>query len=62
MDLPERLIGAGYPADFIVFAARTYSELLARPQSDRIVVRDGRPTLARLPEFSELDAIMSQRT
>jgi len=58
MNLPERVIGAGYPADFVLFSARTYSELLARPQSDRVVVRDGRPSLARLPEFSELDEIM----
>jgi cytosine/creatinine deaminase len=58
MNLPERLIGTGYPADFILFSARTYSELLARPQSDRVVVRDGRPSMARLPEFNELDEIM----
>jgi cytosine deaminase len=58
MNLPERLIGTGYPADFILFSARTYSELLARPQSDRVVVRDGRPSLARLPDFNELDEIM----
>jgi len=58
MDLPERLIGAGYPADFILFSARTYSELLARPQSDRVVVRNGEPSVARLPDFNELDEIM----
>lgn len=57
MGLPERLIGAGYPADFILFRARTYSELLARPQSDRIVVRNGVPSMARPPDFSELDDI-----
>lgn len=57
MRLPERVIGVGHPADFILFAARTWSELLARPQSDRIVVRDGRPTRAGLPDFAELDAI-----
>lgn len=60
MGLPERLIGAGQPADFILFSARTYSELLARPQSDRVVVRDGRPSTARLPDFAELDAIMAR--
>jgi cytosine deaminase len=61
MNLPERLIGAGYPADFILFSARSYSELLARPQSDRIVVREGRPTMAHLPAFSELDGITLRR-
>jgi cytosine deaminase len=58
MGLPERLIGADYPADFILFTARTYSELFARPQSDRVVVRNGRQTHASLPDFAELDAIM----
>jgi cytosine deaminase len=58
MNLPQRLIATGYPADFILFSARTYSELLARPQSDRVVVRDGRPSRAPLPDFRELDEIM----
>jgi cytosine deaminase len=58
MNLPQRLIGTGYPADFILFSARTYSELLARPQSDRVVVRDGRQSRADLPDFRELDEIM----
>jgi cytosine deaminase len=61
MNLPERLIGTGYPADFILFSARSYSELLARPQSDRIVVREGRPTMAHVPDFSELDEIMPRK-
>jgi cytosine deaminase len=52
------LIGTAYPADFILFSARTYSELLARPQSDRVVVRNGRPSMAHLPDFRELDEIM----
>lgn len=60
MGLPQRLIGEGFPADFILFRARTYSELLARPQSDRIVVRDGRPSAARLPDFAELDEILTR--
>lgn len=60
MDLPPSLIGPGCPADFILFSARTYSELLARPQSDRLVVRGGRPTRAGLPDFRELDEINSR--
>jgi cytosine/creatinine deaminase len=58
MKLPERLIRAGDPADFILFSARNFSELLARPQADRVVVRDGRPSMAQLPDFDELDEIM----
>jgi cytosine deaminase len=55
MDLPENLIGPGHPADFILFSARSYSELLARPQSNRMVVRGGKPSRASLPDFAELD-------
>jgi cytosine deaminase len=58
MGLPERSLRAGQPADFILFSARNFSELLARPQSDRIVVRAGRPSAAQPPDFSELDEIL----
>ncbi|WP_174297779.1 cytosine deaminase [Sphingomonas bacterium] len=58
MGLPARQIGAGHPADFILFSARTYSELLARPQADRVVVRDGQQSTARLPDFSALDVLL----
>jgi cytosine deaminase len=57
MKLPARCIRAGDPADFILFAARNFSELLARPQADRVVV-GGRASEARLPDFNELDEIM----
>ena len=59
MGLPRRRIGPGLPADFILFTARTYSELLSRPQSDRIVVRDGQPIYATLPDYSELDHLLT---
>lgn len=61
MGLPARWIAAGFPADFILFTARSYSELLARPQSDRIVVWGGMRSAARLPDFAELDPIMPRR-
>ena len=48
----------GGPADFCLFNARHWSELMSRPQSDRIVVRDGTPIDARLPHYSELDDLM----
>jgi len=53
--LPEhgRLL-AGVPARFIVFNARTLSEIVSRPQSDRIVIDHGRCSTARLPDYSEL--------
>ena len=43
------------PADIVLFNARTMSELLSRPQSDRIVLRRGRPIDRTLPDFKELD-------
>ena len=35
-------LAAGGPADFVIFKGRSWTELLSRPESDRIVVRDGR--------------------
>ncbi len=44
-------LAPGAPADLVIFRARTWTELFARPQSDRIVIRGGpadRPHAARL--------------
>lgn len=49
-------LGAGQPADMIVFSARTFSEFMSRPQADRTVLRRGAPITARLPDYDELDA------
>lgn len=51
-------IGAGYPADLILFKGRTFSELLSRPQTDRIVLRNGVPIDTTLPDYQELDDLM----
>jgi len=48
----------GAPADLIVFRARTWTELFARPQSDRIVFRKGEAIDSTLPDYAELDALM----
>lgn len=48
-------IGVGLPADLILFKARYWSELLARSQHDRIVLRDGKPIALTLPDYAELD-------
>ena len=45
----------GAPADLVVFRARSWTELLARPQSDRIVLRAGRAIDRTLPDYAELD-------
>jgi len=50
-------IRAGAPADLVLFRARTMSELLARPQADRVVLRSGRAIDTRLPDHRELDAL-----
>lgn len=51
-------IGVGLPADLIVFKARYFSELLSRPQSDRVVLRQGNPIDTTLPDYSELDDLL----
>lgn len=59
---PARAIGVdasalsvGAPADMILTRARDFTELFARPHSDRTVLRDGRPVEAAPPDFAELD-------
>jgi cytosine deaminase len=52
------VLQAGGPADFIVFKGRNWTELLSRPESDRIVVRGGRAIDAALPDYAELDDLM----
>ncbi|PBC03859.1 cytosine deaminase [Mesorhizobium sp. WSM3860] len=51
-------LAAGGSADFIVFKGRSWTELLSRPESDRIVVRKGRAIDRRLPDYAELDELM----
>lgn len=46
----------GASADFILFRARSLSELFSRPQTDRRVFRNGRRIRARLPDYRALDA------
>jgi cytosine deaminase len=49
---------AGDAADFIIFKGRSWTELLSRPESDRIVVRDGKAIVRELPDYAELDDLM----
>lgn len=49
---------AGGPADFVIFRGRSWTELLSRPESDRIVVRNGRPIVRDVPDYAELDDLM----
>ena len=47
----------GGPADMIVFRARSYSELLSRPQHDRAVIRAGRSIDTTPPDYRKLDPL-----
>ena len=49
---------AGKAADFVIFKGRNWTELLSRPESDRIVVRGGRGIECKLPDYAELDDLM----
>ena len=49
---------AGASADFVIFRGRSWTELLSRPESDRIVVRGGQAIDSTLPDYSELDDLM----
>ena len=51
-------IAAGAPADLVVFAARSFSELLSRHQGDRVVIRAGKAIDTTLPDYRELDAVV----
>ncbi|EDP66333.1 cytosine deaminase [alpha proteobacterium BAL199] len=55
MGIDAGRIAVGAPADLILFSARRFDELIARPQSDRVVVRRGRAIDTALPDFAELD-------
>jgi cytosine deaminase len=48
-------LAPGGAADMILTRARSYTELLARPQADRTVLRAGAPLDARPPAYAELD-------
>lgn len=51
-------IKPGAPTDLVLFRARTWTELLSRPQSDRVVLRSGVAVDTTLPDYRELDDLM----
>ena len=56
--LPAPNLSLGAPADLVICKARSWTELFARPQSDRIVLRSGRAIDRTLPDYAELDHLM----
>ncbi len=61
MGLPSEFgrIGDG-PASFVLFRARNWTELLSRPQHDRVVIRNGKRQTTVLPDYRELDAVLGK--
>jgi cytosine deaminase len=53
------VIRVGAPADLVLFRARSDAELLARPQSDRIVLRAGCQIDTTPPDYRELDEALA---
>ncbi|MEM6438610.1 MAG: cytosine deaminase [Pseudomonadota bacterium] len=51
-------LAPGAPADLVICRARGWTELLSRPQGDRIVIRGGRAIDRTAPEYRELDAVV----
>ncbi|MBU6228967.1 MAG: cytosine deaminase [Cyanobacteria bacterium REEB459] len=54
-------LGVGRSADLVVLKARTFNEMLSRPQADRIVLRRGRAIDSTLPDYSELDELLASK-
>jgi cytosine/creatinine deaminase len=54
-------IDAGLPANLVLFRARNWTELLSRPQHDRVVLRHGVKLATVLPDYRELDTLHGMR-
>ncbi len=52
----------GGAADLVLFDGRNYSELFSRPESGRRVIRDGQVIARELPDYRELDELMSGKS
>jgi cytosine deaminase len=57
MGLDLGVLHPGSAANMVLTRARDFTELLTRPQSDRIVVRSGEASNAKPPDYAELDAL-----
>jgi cytosine/creatinine deaminase len=55
MGLESGALAAGGAADIVLTRARSFTELFARPQGDRTVLRAGVAQSAALPAYAELD-------
>lgn len=62
MGLDAGIFGVGRGADFIMFRTRSWSELLSRPGSPRLVIRSGQPVTDEPPDYRELDALLADQS
>ncbi|SEL76204.1 cytosine deaminase [Bosea lupini] len=53
-------LAVGGPADLILTRARDWTEFFARPQADRTILVNGRAIDRALPDYRELDSLMSR--
>jgi cytosine deaminase len=60
MGLDLGRIADGGPADLVAFPARRWTELLARPWPDRLVIRNGRAVTDAAPDYAELDPLFEK--
>jgi cytosine deaminase len=67
-DAPAKALGldagrirVGASADLMLTNARSFTELFARPQSDRVILRAGRPQRDAPPAYNELDDLKGLR-
>ncbi len=51
-------LAVGGTADLVIFRGRSWTELLSRPESGRIIVRNGRAIEATVPDYAELDHVV----
>ncbi|BAI89358.1 putative cytosine deaminase [Limnospira platensis NIES-39] len=60
MGLSNRVrLGVGISANLIAFKGRNFSELLSRSQHDRVIIRNGASVSASIPDYSELDNLIT---
>ncbi|MCC8983491.1 cytosine deaminase [Bradyrhizobium sp. 10BB] len=57
MDVQAGVIAAGRPADLMILEAWSLDQVIARPHSDRLVIRAGTASSARLPSYASLETI-----
>jgi cytosine deaminase len=54
MGIDAGIIGVGRPADLMILEAWSLDQVIARPQSDRIILRRGAFANRPLPSYREL--------